>query len=138
MLLLYMLAEFETSHCLMYVVLLTASAYPDRTLAAVRHSIKLVDDLLVLIRITLCRANLEAFPLSPAFKPQPADTFNPISSSLDDMDSVLIPVGKVAVYLDKSLKALGLHTEARTSFIMCVNMRCLLLLNHKHVTKLPW
>ncbi|KAG2746498.1 hypothetical protein P692DRAFT_201792034 [Suillus brevipes Sb2] len=34
------------------------------------------------------------------------------------MDSVLIPVGKVAVYLDKSLKALGLHTEARTSFII--------------------
>ncbi|KIK40126.1 hypothetical protein CY34DRAFT_807491 [Suillus luteus UH-Slu-Lm8-n1] len=33
------------------------------------------------------------------------------------MDSVVIPVGKVAVYLDKSLKALGLHTKARTSFI---------------------
>jgi hypothetical protein len=50
------------------------------------------------------------------------DTFNPISSSLEDMDSVVIPVGKVAVYLDKSLKALGLHTEARTSFITCVHM----------------
>ncbi|KAG2741419.1 hypothetical protein P692DRAFT_20255880 [Suillus brevipes Sb2] len=33
------------------------------------------------------------------------------------MYSVVIPVGKVAVYLDESLKALGLHTEARTSFI---------------------
>ncbi|KAG1741920.1 hypothetical protein EDD22DRAFT_973268 [Suillus occidentalis] len=65
------------------------------------------------------KANLEAFPPSPASKPQlvPVDTFNPITSSLDDMDSVVIPVGKVAVYLDKSLKALGLHTEARTSFI---------------------
>jgi hypothetical protein len=41
------------------------------------------------------------------------------------MDSVVIPVGKVAVYLDKSLKALGLHTEARTSFIMCVHMHYL-------------
>jgi hypothetical protein len=46
--------------------------------------IELVYDLLVLIRITLCRANLEAFPLSPASKPQPVDIFNPISSSLDD------------------------------------------------------
>jgi hypothetical protein len=100
--------------------------------------IELVYDLLVPIRITLCRANLEAFPLSPASEPQPVDTFNPISSSLDDMDSVVIPVGKVAVYLDKSLEALGLHTEARTSFIMCVNMHYLLLLNHKDVTKLPW
>ncbi|KAG1764758.1 hypothetical protein EDD22DRAFT_968835 [Suillus occidentalis] len=63
------------------------------------------------------KANLEAFPLSPAFKPQSVDTFNPITSNLDDMDSVVIPVGKVAVYLDKSLKALGLHTEARTSFV---------------------
>ncbi|KAG2745021.1 hypothetical protein P692DRAFT_201720876 [Suillus brevipes Sb2] len=63
------------------------------------------------------KTNLEAFPLSPASKPQLVDTFNPISSSLDDMDSVVIPVGKVAIYLDKSLKALGLHTEARTSFI---------------------
>ncbi|KAG1762000.1 hypothetical protein EDD22DRAFT_1050898 [Suillus occidentalis] len=47
----------------------------------------------------------------------PVDTFDPISSNLDDMDSVVIPVGKVAVYLERSLKALGLHTEARTSFI---------------------
>jgi len=30
-------------------------------------------------------------------------------------------VDKVTVYLDKSLKALGLHTEARTSFITCVH-----------------
>ncbi|KAG1764754.1 hypothetical protein EDD22DRAFT_978984 [Suillus occidentalis] len=63
------------------------------------------------------KANLEAFPLSPAFKPQSVDTFNPITSNLDDMDSVVIPVGKVVIYLDKSLKALGLHTEARTSFV---------------------
>ncbi|KAG1771170.1 hypothetical protein EV702DRAFT_1202059 [Suillus placidus] len=61
--------------------------------------------------------NLEAFPRSPASKPLPINTFNPISSSLDDMDSVVISVDKVTVYLDKSLKALGLHTEARTSFI---------------------
>ncbi|KAG1844194.1 hypothetical protein DFJ58DRAFT_706605 [Suillus subalutaceus] len=56
-------------------------------------------------------------PHSPASEPQPLDTFSPISSSLSDTDSVIIPVDKVTVYLDKSLKALGLHTEARTSFI---------------------
>ncbi|KAG1838522.1 hypothetical protein DFJ58DRAFT_749242 [Suillus subalutaceus] len=61
--------------------------------------------------------NVQAFPRSPASKPQPVDTFNPISSSLDDMDSIVIPVDKATVYLDKSLKVLGLHTEARTSFI---------------------
>ncbi|KAG2128624.1 uncharacterized protein EDB93DRAFT_1184327 [Suillus bovinus] len=61
--------------------------------------------------------NLQAFPRSPSSKPQPADTFNPIYSSLDDTDSIVIPVHKVTVYLDKSLKLLGLHTEARTSFI---------------------
>ncbi|KAG2062893.1 hypothetical protein BDR04DRAFT_1111935 [Suillus decipiens] len=60
--------------------------------------------------------NLQAFP-SSASKQQSVDTFNPISSSLDDMDSIVIPVDKATVYLDKSLKVLGLHTEARTSFI---------------------
>ncbi|KAG1875368.1 hypothetical protein DFJ58DRAFT_909910 [Suillus subalutaceus] len=61
--------------------------------------------------------NVQAFPRSPASKPQPVDTFNPISSSLHDLDSIVIPVDKATVYLDKSLKVLGLHTEARTSFI---------------------
>ncbi|KAG2037001.1 hypothetical protein BDR03DRAFT_399966 [Suillus americanus] len=61
--------------------------------------------------------NSQAFTRSPAFKPQPVDTFSPISSSVDDMDSIVIPVDRATVYLDKSLKVLGLHTEARTSFI---------------------
>ncbi|KAG2079205.1 hypothetical protein BDR04DRAFT_1086348 [Suillus decipiens] len=61
--------------------------------------------------------NLQAFPRSPASKPQPVDTFNPISSNLDDMNSIVIPVDKATAYLDESLKVLGLHTEARTSFI---------------------
>jgi hypothetical protein len=61
-------------------------------------------------------SNSEPFSRSPISKPQP-DTFNPISSGLNDTDSIVIPVDKVTVYLDKSLKALGLHTEARTSFI---------------------
>ena len=32
-------------------------------------------------------------------------------------DSILLPIGKVPSYLDATLKALALHTEARTSFI---------------------
>jgi hypothetical protein len=76
--------------------------------------------------------------ISPFTNIQTATSVNPISSSLDDMDSVVISVGKVAVYLDKSLKALGLHTEARTSFITCVHMHYLSHLNHKYVTQLPW
>ncbi|KAG1896011.1 uncharacterized protein F5891DRAFT_959245 [Suillus fuscotomentosus] len=79
------------------------------------------------------KTNLQAFPRSPASKPPPVDTFNPITNSLDDMDSIVIPVYKAPVYLDKSLKVLGLHTEARTSFITCVHMRYLRLSNHEHL-----
>jgi len=57
-------------------------------------------------------------PRSPAFdQPQPVEYFSPISSDLCDLDSVILPADKVTPYLDKSLRALGLHTEARTSFI---------------------
>ena len=36
---------------------------------------------------------------------------------MDPGDSVLLPISKVPSYLDAALKALALHTEARTSFI---------------------
>ena len=36
---------------------------------------------------------------------------------MDPGDSVLLPISKVPNYLDAALKALALHTEARTSFI---------------------
>jgi hypothetical protein len=50
------------------------------------------------------------------------------------MDSVVIPVGKVGVYLDKSLEALGLHTEARTPFIRCVHIHYLSpILKHEYI-----
>jgi len=45
------------------------------------------------------------------------EAFDPSRPSLNPGDSVLLPVGKVAGYLDAALKALALHTEARTSFI---------------------
>ena len=32
-------------------------------------------------------------------------------------DSVLLPISMIPGYLDEALKALALHTEARTSFI---------------------
>ncbi|KAH9960164.1 hypothetical protein BC827DRAFT_417155, partial [Russula dissimulans] len=45
------------------------------------------------------------------------ETFDPSHPSLNPGDSVLVPTGKVAGYLDAALKSLALHTEARTSFI---------------------
>jgi hypothetical protein len=63
-------------------------------------------------------------PLSPPPSPVSAITqeerhgmFNPLEASLDDGNSILIPVQQITTYLDKSLRDLGLHTEARTSFI---------------------
>jgi hypothetical protein len=45
------------------------------------------------------------------------ETFDPARLSLNPGDSVLLPISKVPSYLDGALKALALHTEARTSFI---------------------
>ena len=46
-----------------------------------------------------------------------AETFDPARPSMNPSDSVLLPISKVPGYLDEALKALALHTEARTSFI---------------------
>src|SRR5260221_8748592 len=43
--------------------------------------------------------------------------FDPSRPSVSPADSILLPIGKVPGYLDAALKALALHTEARTSFI---------------------
>jgi hypothetical protein len=45
------------------------------------------------------------------------ETFDPSRPSLSPGDSILLPIGKIPAYLDAALKALTLHTEARTSFI---------------------
>ncbi|KAI9453251.1 hypothetical protein BJY52DRAFT_1289875 [Lactarius psammicola] len=45
------------------------------------------------------------------------ETFDPARPSVNPGDSVLLPTSKVPGYLDVALKALALHTEARTSFI---------------------
>ena len=46
-----------------------------------------------------------------------SETFDPACPSVNPGDSVLLPISKVPAYLDVALKALTLHTEARTSFI---------------------
>ncbi|KAF8264814.1 hypothetical protein EI94DRAFT_1737575 [Lactarius quietus] len=45
------------------------------------------------------------------------ETFDPARPSMNPGDSVLLPISMVPGYLDVALKALALHTEARTSFI---------------------
>jgi len=45
------------------------------------------------------------------------ETFDPSRPSVSPEDSILLPIGEVPGYLDATLKALALHTEARTSFI---------------------
>ncbi|KAJ6459121.1 hypothetical protein C8R47DRAFT_994807 [Mycena vitilis] len=61
-------------------------------------------------------------PMSPPASPVAthssiAGSFSPLSSDLSPADSVLIQVRDITPYLDKVLLGLGLHTEARTSFI---------------------
>ncbi|KAJ3514858.1 hypothetical protein NMY22_g14606 [Coprinellus aureogranulatus] len=63
-------------------------------------------------------------PLSPLPSPRVEQTeymaeptFVPNQPQIDANNSVVIEVSKLAPYLDKALKDLGLHTEARTSFI---------------------
>ncbi|KIM37627.1 hypothetical protein M413DRAFT_448413 [Hebeloma cylindrosporum] len=56
--------------------------------------------------------------------------FNPNEAVLNDANSVVMPVAKSTPYLDKALAALGLHTEARTSFITYWLPS---ILKHKHL-----
>ena len=64
------------------------------------------------------------FPLSPPSSPrlgpsqvQNVERFVPNDATLDNANSVLLVTDKTTPYLDSALIALGLHTEARTSFI---------------------
>ncbi|KAG8723739.1 hypothetical protein FRC09_001946 [Ceratobasidium sp. 395] len=43
--------------------------------------------------------------------------FDPARAELTPANSVLLPFNKVTAYIDDALQSLGLHTEARTSFI---------------------
>jgi hypothetical protein len=50
------------------------------------------------------------------------EVFDPSRPSVSPVNSILLPIGKVPGYLDAALKALTLHTEARTSFITFVSI----------------
>jgi len=58
------------------------------------------------------------------------ETFDPSRPALSPEDSILLPIGKIPSYLDAALKALTLHTEARTSFITYWLPS---LLKHEHI-----
>jgi hypothetical protein len=55
------------------------------------------------------------------------EAFDPSRPSVSPSDSILLPIGKVPGYLDAALKALALHTEARTSFITYAPSLCISL-----------
>lgn len=86
--------------------------------------------LIMIIRNSTVPRLLESPPPSPTLGTR-EETFVPNSATVTDDDAVLLSVDKITPYLDASLKALGLHTEARTSFITWVfiyyvNLTCLL------------
>ncbi|KAF6748197.1 ubiquitin-domain-containing protein [Ephemerocybe angulata] len=74
-------------------------------------------------------------PASPRLSAVGLDTsaervFVPNRPIIEPANAIVLEVGKVASYLDSSLKALGLHVEARTSFITYWLPS---LLKHKHI-----
>ncbi|KAF6748214.1 hypothetical protein DFP72DRAFT_578678 [Ephemerocybe angulata] len=73
---------------------------------------------------------LESPPASPQLGTVAEESFVPNRATLDASNSVVLEVAKMTPYLDSSLKALGLHVEARTSFITYWHPS---LLKHKHV-----
>jgi len=78
--------------------------------------------------LTISSSTDATAPLSPPASPLLEESnhqsliehFNPNEAVLNDENSVVIPVAIITPYLDKALSALGLHTEARTSFITFV------------------
>ncbi|ESK90975.1 ubiquitin family protein [Moniliophthora roreri MCA 2997] len=62
----------------------------------------------------------DSLQMSPPPSPrmgQSSECFIPNKPVLNSANSVVLPIGMIPQYLDKALLALGLHTEARTSFI---------------------
>ncbi|ESK87665.1 ubiquitin family protein [Moniliophthora roreri MCA 2997] len=69
-------------------------------------------------------------PLSPPSSPLIAHQFIPSQADVQPHDSVVLSVDALPPYLEKALFALGLHTEARSSFITYWLPS---FLKHKHV-----
>ncbi|PVF97914.1 ubiquitin-domain-containing protein [Serendipita vermifera] len=64
------------------------------------------------------RTPVASRPGTPCTQGDPTtEEFNPACPNLSPHNSVLLCIEKVPMYLDKALLVLGLHTEARTSFI---------------------
>ena len=60
-------------------------------------------------------------PSSPHLEERSLETtFVPTEARVTPQDSVLLSIADIPMYLDKVLKTLSLHTEARTSFITSV------------------
>ncbi|KAK0435428.1 hypothetical protein EV421DRAFT_2061770 [Armillaria borealis] len=56
-------------------------------------------------------------PASPQMLPNAIHPFNPLRPEVTNDNSVVLHASEAAIYLDKALTALGLHIEAKTSFI---------------------
>ena len=79
--------------------------------------------------ILFIRTNALLEPITPPPSPSTstggalvlnAPTFNPAYPKIGPEDAVVLPCDKVGMYLDGALTVLGLHLEARTSFITFV------------------
>ncbi|KAF9524870.1 hypothetical protein CPB83DRAFT_860628 [Crepidotus variabilis] len=76
---------------------------------------------------------LDSPPPSPTLQAgldNTTENFIPNNAVLADENSVMLPVDTITPYIDATLKVLGLHTEARTSFITYWLPS---FLKHKHV-----
>jgi hypothetical protein len=80
-----------------------------------------------LIRLISLRTNPRGFITPPSSRPGTPnestgvadfeEKFDPAAPIVKPENSILLSIADVPLYLDKALLALGLHTEARTSFI---------------------
>jgi hypothetical protein len=67
-----------------------------------------------------CRALVALQARNNKRAPDSADNFIPNQPRVDPANSVVLEVANMTPYIDSALKALGLHTEARTTFITYV------------------
>ncbi|KAF7353745.1 hypothetical protein MVEN_01059900 [Mycena venus] len=76
------------------------------------------------------RQVVQASQLESSILTDDSEKFNPASCDLSDENSVLLSTSSVVSYLNRVLEILGLHTEARTSFI---TFWLPYFLRHKHI-----
>lgn len=93
--------------------------------------------------LILCRTR-PAVPITPASsRPSSPGSdapvqFDPSRPIIVPEDSVLLSIDRIPTYLDHALKALTLHTEARTSFITFVLLELKLLYLHSSALFSYW